>query len=617
MNNVKKNEFEYEKQQSKQNNVVNSPVQKNNNVNLVTDQNIAGNYSSVSKVVNKNDANAKPAVQKTNNSNSAVKQNIQNDFSSAFNKAQEKNNVNVQPTYQSQYDSQISGLVDKILNGEKFDYDVNSDAMFANYADVYERNAKKAAEDAMGRSAAASGGYGNSYASAMASQAYNSQMQNLNATVPELQNLAYQQYQAQKQDEYNQLSMLKGLEDSNYAKYRDSMSDFYTDREYTANREDAAWDKQFAQNQFDYSRQQDALAQENWNKQFDYAREQDALAQQNWQSEYNASREDAAWDKQFAQSQFDYSKQQDALAQENWNKQFDYTREQDALAQQNWQAEYNAIREDAAWDKQFAQNQFDANREDAAWDKQFAQNQFDYNKQQDAIAQENWETQFNAGREDAAWDKQFAQNQFDYNKQQDAKEMEFNKMVWENDSKMQEAIAAAELGDYSLLELYTGADLSSAKEDKNFANKLSMALSVYEATGSPKMLESLDIDTSYMDQILRYTLMEAQKSANGSSGGSGGGSYSGSGSSGSSREKTNTYSEPAVWGDKTAADIAAEIAYYYQGKGVAWNSRTVSDEIARRYPGLSIEAKHAINAYMADPDSGLEELMYTGMAPRK
>ena len=190
-------------------------------------------------------------------------------------------------------------------------------------------------------------------------------------------------------------------------------------------------------------------------------------------------------------------------------------------------------------------------------------------------------------------------------------------MVWENDSKMQEAIAAAELGDYSLLELYTGADLSSAKEDKNFANKLSMALSVYEATGSPKMLESLDIDTSYMDQILRYTLMEAQKSANGSSGGSGGGSYSGSGSSGSSREKTNTYSEPAVWGDKTAADIAAEIAYYYQGKGVAWNSRTVSDEIARRYPGLSIEAKHAINAYMADPDSGLEELMYTGMAPRK
>ena len=104
-------------------------------------------------------------------------------------------------------------------------------------------------------------------------------------------------------------------------------------------------------------------------------------------------------------------------------------------------------------------------------------------------------------------------------------------MVWENDSKMQEAMAAAELGDYSLLELYTGADLSSAKEDKNFANNLSMALSVYEATGSPKMLESLGIDTSYMDQILRYTLMEAQKSANGSSGGSGGGSYKSSGGS--------------------------------------------------------------------------------------
>ncbi len=614
MNNEKKKEInEQQKQNSVQNKTVSpqdqtSPVNNQNGLINTQQNNSVVPGTSVQQIADKKmNSPAKAPNTVVNHVNTV---NNQNKTSTSIG-----NNEQTQPVYQSQYDSQISGLVDKILNGEKFDYDVNSDALFANYADVYERNAKKAAEDAMGRSSAASGGYGNSFASAAASQAYNSQMQNLNAAVPQLQELAYQQYLAHKQDDYNQLNMIKGLDDSNYAKYRDSMSDYYADRDFNANREDAAWDKQFAQSQFDASRQDAAWDKQFATDQFEYGKQQDAQAQQNWQSEFDAGRNDAAWEKQFATDQFEYGKQQDAQAQQNW------------------------------------QTEFDAGREDSAWEKQFATDQFEYGKQQDAQAQQNWQSEFDAGREDSAWEKQFAADQFEYGKEQDAKEMAFNKMVWENDSKMQEAMAAAELGDYSLLELYTGADLSDAKKwdeiekgaqlysatglvdylksagvnttqledniaNEKFANNLSMALSVYESTGSPKMLQGLGIDTSYMDKILGYTLMEAQKSANGSSGGSGGRSYSGGGpvvTSGSN----DSYSEPAVWGDKTAADIAAEVAYYYQGQGVAWNSRTVSDYIVKNYPGLSIEAKHAINAYMADPDSGLEELMYTGMAPRK
>jgi hypothetical protein len=82
------------------------------------------------------------------------------------------------------------------------------------------------------------------------------------------------------------------------------------------------------QTQFDYAKEQDALAQQNWQAQFDYGKEQDALAQKNWQT------------------QFDYGKEQDVLAQQNWQTQFDYAKEQDVLAQQQWQAEFDeAIRQ--------------------------------------------------------------------------------------------------------------------------------------------------------------------------------------------------------------------------------------------------------------------------------
>ena len=343
--------------------------------------------------------------------------------------------------YESKYDSQIQGLVDKILNGEKFDYNVNEDALFSNYADVYERSARKAAEDALGRAAAASGGYGSSYASAAASQAYNSQMQSLNEVVPQLQQLAYEQYLANRQDEYNQLGTLTGLEDSDYSRYRDSMSDYYTERDYQVGMGD-----RYNENLFNSAEYAQGIVE-------------DEREQERWQAEYDAARIDSDRDYQLNVDQFEHDKDMD-------NKEYELD-----------------------------------------------------------------------------------VDQFEHDKQMDI-----------NNSTFEEALAAAEYGDYSLLEWYTGADLSDAKKwdeimkgaefysatglvdflknagvdttqledniaDDEYAENLSIAMSVYEATGSPDMLNNLGIDTTYMDKILAYTLQEAENSANGTSGGSGGGSY--------------------------------------------------------------------------------------------
>lgn len=48
----------------------------------------------------------------------------------------------------------------------------------------------------------------------------------------------------------------------------------------------------------------------------------------------------AIYNAQKQQEQMDYQKQQDLLAQQNWQAQFDYQKQQDALAQENWQREF-------------------------------------------------------------------------------------------------------------------------------------------------------------------------------------------------------------------------------------------------------------------------------------
>ena len=156
-----------------------------------------------------------------------------------------------------QADPRVNEALDRILNGEDFSYDINKDSLYANYKDQYERAARLAAEDALGRASAATGGYGSSYASAASQQSYNQQMQGLSDKIPELYQLAYGRYQDQKQDAYDQYgllseaddkaysrfengrnnlydqqSMLQSIDNTDYNRYRDASADFETDRSF-------------------------------------------------------------------------------------------------------------------------------------------------------------------------------------------------------------------------------------------------------------------------------------------------------------------------------------------------------------------------------------------------
>ncbi|MEE0969621.1 MAG: hypothetical protein U0M06_09645 [Clostridia bacterium] len=150
-----------------------------------------------------------------------------------------KNAVNNYGDFVFSQNDWLNSIKDSIKNYGEFNYDVNSDALYQQYADQYVRQGKLASADVMGQAAAMTGGYGNSYASSAGNQAFQSYLQQLNDRVPELYQLALDRHNMGKEDLYNQYGMLMneyereyGLHSDEYNKLLDSLGiakdDYYS-----------------------------------------------------------------------------------------------------------------------------------------------------------------------------------------------------------------------------------------------------------------------------------------------------------------------------------------------------------------------------------------------------
>lgn len=300
--------------------------------------------------------------------------------------------------YKSQWQSQLDSLMQQIMNGEQFSYDMNGDALYQQYKDKFTQQGKMAMADTMGQAAAMTGGYGNSYAQSVGQQAYQGQLSQLNDVIPELAQMAYNRYRDGKQDLYNQYGMVADRENLDYGRHRDSVADWEAERGYLAGRYDTERgldygkyvdDRNFAHttHQEGYQQAMDALgiarddyysgadmfhseqsdrnnikAQEfsdamnvwgtetdqDWTRyQADEAARQDAnaLLQQNYQNELGA------WEAE--------------QAQDNWQKEYDYRTGRDAVEDQRWQKEFDA---DQAWkDKQYGLSDRELKLKEEAW----------------------------------------------------------------------------------------------------------------------------------------------------------------------------------------------------------------------------------------------------------
>lgn len=173
--------------------------------------------------------------------------------------------------YQSQWQQTLNDTINKIQNREKFTYDLNGDALYQQYKDRYIQQGQQAMMDTMGQAAALTGGYGNSYAQSVGQQTYQGYLQGLNDKIPELYQLALDQYNQQGNDLMNQYSLLADRENTDYGRYRDQVGDYKDQLNVLLNQYNN-------ERSFDYGQYRDSTADAQWQAEFDEAKRQYELA---------------------------------------------------------------------------------------------------------------------------------------------------------------------------------------------------------------------------------------------------------------------------------------------------------------------------------------------------
>ena len=228
---------------------------------------------------------------------------------------------------QSQWTQGLNDALNKILNREEFSYDLNGDALYQQYKDQYMLGGQMAMQDTIGQASALTGGYGNSYAQGVGQQAYQGYLQKLNDKVPELYQLALDQYNREGEELYNQYGILADRENTEHNRYREEVSDYYTDRGFYADQynteEDRSYNRYMDKTKLDYSIYSD-------NRDFEHTLNRDAVS-------------DAQYQQNFDETQYQFD-----VKQGNWEKEFEFT----VLdAERNYNAKVAQIQEDVRHNK--------------------------------------------------------------------------------------------------------------------------------------------------------------------------------------------------------------------------------------------------------------------------
>lgn len=122
---------------------------------------------------------------------------------------------------------EADSYLQKYRNRGPFSYDFNSDALYNQYKDQYIQQGQMAMMDTMGQAAALTGGYGNSYAQTVGQQAYNQHLGQLNAVIPDLYGMAYDQYLQEGNDLLNMYGLYMDRENLAYGQHQDKLNNWY------------------------------------------------------------------------------------------------------------------------------------------------------------------------------------------------------------------------------------------------------------------------------------------------------------------------------------------------------------------------------------------------------
>lgn len=164
--------------------------------------------------------------------------------------------------YTSAYEESLRRVMDQILNREDFRYSLDGDALYRQYRNQAVQNGRLAMADAAGQASALTGGFGSSYSQSVGQQAYSRQMDALSDRIPELYNLAMNQYRLQTQGLQQRYDLLSAAQQEEYGRYQDAL---------------AAWQKEadrllqtyLTERGRDYDAYRDEIEDQKWQAEFD------------------------------------------------------------------------------------------------------------------------------------------------------------------------------------------------------------------------------------------------------------------------------------------------------------------------------------------------------------
>lgn len=173
------------------------------------------------------------------------------------------------PSYSSNYNDDIDNLLNQILTRDDFSYDVEKDPLYAQYKQQYLREGNRAMNDVLAETASNAGGM-NSYAVTAAQQANNYYASQLGDKIPELYQLAYSMYLDDIDNEVRNLGLLQNMDNTQYGRYRDTMSDWENDRDFAYGKYRDDMGDYFNNRDFEYGVSRDEISDDRYDQEWEY-----------------------------------------------------------------------------------------------------------------------------------------------------------------------------------------------------------------------------------------------------------------------------------------------------------------------------------------------------------
>ena len=180
---------------------------------------------------------------------------------------QAQSHAESKPVYSSAWQQRLDQAMEKILNREPFQYDLNGDALYRRYRDQAVKDGRMAMVDTMGQASAMTGGYASSYAQTAGQQSYQQRLDALADRVPELYAAARESDDRQAARDQTLYETLLGRENQDYSRYQDTLSNWQRESSQL-------WDRYQTERDFDYQAFRNLMADQQWQEEFREAQRQ-------------------------------------------------------------------------------------------------------------------------------------------------------------------------------------------------------------------------------------------------------------------------------------------------------------------------------------------------------